>query len=186
MLSSVAKPPPTVTQPLSPVAPPPKTDPAEPIRGVVLRPPPLPPRQVVSNDAPQNPRLSTTTHVKLPPKTNVPKLVLSGMPAPVAPAEGNAIPGKTAPPPLPRTDVKKTGSASDSSDQAQRTFARGKHPGRFDLCPGPTTGVYTEAGRGPCRDAAKPGGISTLRGSPGQGDAGGFTVRGEGSRGRGN
>ncbi len=108
MLSSVAKPPPAGTQalpavpssatptpprvtarpavpppsPAAPAASPPKVDP---ISQRLQSPPPLPPKQVshISPVSPMPPsRLSTTTFVKLPPKTANPSLVtLTGKPA---------------------------------------------------------------------------------------------------------
>ena len=114
MLSSLAKPPPAVTQPLKGAAPTsipvPKIVTAETARGIVLRPPPLPPKQVTTDNAPQNQaRFSSTTHVKLPPKTIVPKLILTGMPEPATPAE-KATPPPLPPKPadLPKVEVKKT------------------------------------------------------------------------------
>jgi hypothetical protein len=104
MLSSMAKPPPAVTQPLkmAPAGqiPVPKIVSGDSAKGIVLRPPPLPPKQITTGNVAQNqPRISSTTHVKLPPKTTVPKLIFSGMPAP---AEEDAAPIPTVPPPLPK------------------------------------------------------------------------------------
>jgi hypothetical protein len=107
MLSSVAKPPPAVTQALSKVAavsdsPPKLADPSQ----IVRRPPPLPPKQVTPGNSPQpQARLSATTYVQLPPKTSVPRVgSLSGTP-------------ETTPPPLPvkssepvRNEPKKSGA----------------------------------------------------------------------------
>ena len=115
MLSSVAKPPPAGTQqlpaatspatpiaprvtgppavpppsPATPVAAPPKV---QPISQRLQAPPPLPPKHV-SPIGPVSPtlpsRLSTTTFVKLPPKTANPSLVtLTGKPATPVPAPG--------------------------------------------------------------------------------------------------
>ena len=106
MLSSVAKPPPVNTQALPRVAPAPDQSlivtppPVSPGAG---GPPPLPPKQVSpDNRAPQAPpRLSTTTHVKLPPKTNAPMWSsLSGKPL-VPPAVVVKPGSKPLPPPLP-------------------------------------------------------------------------------------
>ena len=81
MLSSVAKPPPAVTQAIPMVAPPLKP-PANIVSAnspqIVRQPPPLPPKQVTpaTPSTPTAPglRLSSTTFVKLPPKTAVPGL----------------------------------------------------------------------------------------------------------------
>jgi predicted nuclease with TOPRIM domain len=121
MLSSVAKPPPAVTQALPPVTPAAETalKPAAAPDSTVHRPPPLPPRQVTPNNsqpAPSRPQLSATTYVKLPPKTAVPAWSsLSGKP--VAPPSAPATPvGKAVPPPLPtrpdavRGEPKKSGA----------------------------------------------------------------------------
>jgi len=106
MLSSVAKSPPAGAEGLLRVAPlsdsTPKLAPADSSQ-VVRRPPPLPPKQVSpGNSPPTQPRLSTTTYVKLPPKTtSVPRLTsLSGKP--IAASDEKASPaGKAVPPPLP-------------------------------------------------------------------------------------
>jgi len=100
MLSSVAKPPPAVTQAIPMVAPPLKP-PANIVSAnspqIVRQPPPLPPKQVTpaTPSTPTAPglRLSSTTFVKLPPKTVVPSL------SSVSPKETQ--PEKNAPPLLP-------------------------------------------------------------------------------------
>ena len=121
MLSSVAKPPPAGAQGLLRVAPlsdsPPKLTPADPSQ-VVRRPPLLPPKQVAPGNSPQSqPRLSATTHVKLPPKTSVPRWSsLSG--TPIAPPGDKESPvGNAPPPPLPakgsepiRSEPRKSGA----------------------------------------------------------------------------
>jgi len=124
MLSSVAKPPPAGTQALppmpSPVAPraprvtaPPAFAPPRPAASAVpppkvgpvtqrpANPPPLPPKQVapISPVAPTPPsRLSTTTYVKLPPKTANPSLVTlsekTPTPVPVPVAVSTPVPAK--------------------------------------------------------------------------------------------
>ncbi len=102
MLSSVAKPPPAGTQALSPAAPLSDSSsnltPADSSQAV-SRPPPLPPKQVSPVNSPRSqPRLSTTTHVKLPPKTSVPRWSsLSG--TPIAAPRGKESPESTPPPP---------------------------------------------------------------------------------------
>jgi hypothetical protein len=101
MLSSVAKPPPAVTQALSQIAPPLGSPPK-------AVPPLLPPKQVLPERPPPQPRLSATTDVKLPPKTSVPPWSsLSGTPGDKAsPAP------RPAPPPLPAksSEPKKSGA----------------------------------------------------------------------------
>jgi len=91
MLSSVAKAAPAVTQSLSPA--PPKTVAAD---SLPAQPAPLPPKQVATaGPATSSPRISSTTFVKLPPKTTVPQLsslagkpvaATGGQPAPVTKA----------------------------------------------------------------------------------------------------
>jgi predicted nuclease with TOPRIM domain len=122
MLSSVAKPPPAVTQALPQVTPAVESapKPAAPAPASTdHRPPPLPPKQVTpgnSQPAPSRPQLSATTYVKLPPKTAVPAWSsLSGKP--VAPPSAPATPvSKAVPPPLPsrpdavRGEPKKSGA----------------------------------------------------------------------------
>jgi hypothetical protein len=118
MLSSVAKPPPANTQALPKVSAPSEASPKPPETSqIVNRPPPLPPKQVTPDKkTPSRPQLSTTTYVKLPPKTTVPGWSsLSGQPVPV-PAE-KAVPASIPPPPPPlpikvaepvRTEAKKS------------------------------------------------------------------------------
>jgi len=116
MLSSVAKPAPAGTQALPQVGPvlnsPPKViapDPAQ----VVSRPPPLAPKQISPGNSPQpQARLSTTTHVKLPPKTSVPHWSsLSGTPV-SKPGEKESPVSKAEQPPLPVkwSEPKKSGA----------------------------------------------------------------------------
>jgi hypothetical protein len=114
MLSSVAKPASAGTQLLRPVPPladaPPKDTPVDPSQAVSH---PLPPKQVSPGNSPQpQPRLSTTTHVKLPPKTQVPMWSsLSGKP--IAPTGAKEAPeSKATPPPLPVkwSEPKKSGA----------------------------------------------------------------------------
>jgi len=115
MLSSVAKPPPAGTQALPQVAPlsdsPSKVTSAKPSQAV-NRPPPLPPKQVSPGHSPQSPsRLSTTTYVKLPPKTSIPSLgSLTTMPL-LTPAEKKTAESKATLPPLPAkwSEPKKSG-----------------------------------------------------------------------------
>jgi hypothetical protein len=116
MLSSVAKPPPAGTQALSRVAPlsdaSPKLAPADPSQ-VVRRPPPLPPKQVSPGNSPQSQaRLSTTTHVKLPPKTSVPTWSsLSGQPIVVPGGKQSPVSTATTTPlPAKWSEPKKTGA----------------------------------------------------------------------------
>jgi len=94
MLSSVAKPPPAGTQTLPEVAP--LSDSPQKL------PPPLPPTQVSPGDSPPSqPRSSATTHVKLPPKTSVPRWSsLSGTPIP-PPGEKESPVSRATPPALP-------------------------------------------------------------------------------------
>jgi hypothetical protein len=105
MLSSVAKPPPAVTQSLTPLpatGAPPKIIPgtAAPVEG---SPPPLPPKQVAPANQPSSGKLSTTTYVKLPAKASVPHWTsLSG--------KSDAIPAATPPPlPLKKPEVSRSG-----------------------------------------------------------------------------
>ena len=118
MLSSVAKPPPAGTQTLPPVAPisrPPKLILSPPSEGV-SRPPPLPPKQVSPSNKLAPPQLSTTTHVRLPSKTNPPPRWASTSGA-SASAREPSVAAKEAPPPLPakgpepvRNEQKKSGA----------------------------------------------------------------------------
>lgn len=122
MLSSVAKPPPGGTQALPTVVPPsgavPKPVSAD-DSSFIKAPPPLPPKQVSPGKItpPSQPRLSTTTYVKLPPKTIVPGWSsLTGAPA-ATPAADVPAANKITPPPLPpktaepgRPEHKKSGA----------------------------------------------------------------------------
>jgi hypothetical protein len=114
MLSSVAKPAPATTQSLLSV--PPVSSPTPKIAAadapqVAPTPPPLPPKEVVPGATPPpQSRVSSTTFVKLPPKTSIPRLgALTTMPMPSqAPKDSPA--SKIAPPPLPaKSEPKKSG-----------------------------------------------------------------------------
>jgi len=119
MLSSVAKPAPEDAEGLetSLLDPSPKPTPADPSQGA-RRPPPLPPKQVSPANSPNpQPRLSTTTYVKLPPKTSVPPWgPLSGAPGAASGAKESPV-SKATPSPLPakwsepsRNEPKKSGA----------------------------------------------------------------------------
>lgn len=116
MLSSVAKPPPVNTQALPRVASPSDPSPPDASRPV-SRPPLLPPKQVSPGNSAPPSRLSTTTHVKLPPKTNVPTWSsLSGKPV-APPVDKDSPVSKVSAPPVPvkgpepiRSEPKKSGA----------------------------------------------------------------------------
>jgi hypothetical protein len=98
MLSSVAKAPPGGVQALPRIPAPPFVS--------AKAPPPLPPKQVVlrhdDHAAPPG-RLTVTTHVKLPPKTSLPRLsTLSGIPIETPVPPQREAPVNKAPPPLPK------------------------------------------------------------------------------------
>jgi hypothetical protein len=112
MLSSVAKPPPATTQALVAASPlpdaPPQVIPADSTGAPAS---PLPPKQVAPAAPPSSPKITSTTFVKLPPKTMVPKLT-SIVSRPLVPPSG-VVPAeaKIIPPPLPpkTSEVKKSG-----------------------------------------------------------------------------
>ena len=117
MLSSVAKPPPAVTQALPQAAPgtgaPTKPGAAD-SSATASPKPPLPPKQVAPGKNPQpvpTGRLSTTTYVKLPPKTSAPQLTSFTSKAAATPSIKPAAGSKATPPPLPAkwSEPKKAG-----------------------------------------------------------------------------
>jgi hypothetical protein len=113
MLSSVAKPPPAITQALSPALPrpdaPPKVIPADSTQAPAA---PLPPKQIAPAAPPSSPKITSTTFVKLPPKTTLPKLT-SLTSRPLVPPTNVESAAKMIPPPLPpktSEPVKKSGA----------------------------------------------------------------------------
>ena len=111
-----ATPTPPVQPAPAPTSPPPASTQA-PTPGIVLRPPVLPPKQVTAAKPPVQapPKLSTTTYVKLPPKTSVPQLTsLTNLTAPAPTPEPKIVPSVTPAPPKitesARTELKKPGA----------------------------------------------------------------------------
>jgi hypothetical protein len=145
MLSSVAKPPPDDSEPfeglLEPSPKPTSADPSQ------QHPPTLPPKQVTPADSPQSqPRLSSTTYVKLPPKTKLPPEDLPATPGDKESALSAA--SKATPSPLPakwsepiRSEPKKSGAqhippiklnepAFEADDSSESIFPKAEQPKR--------------------------------------------------------
>ena len=170
MLSSVAKPPPAVTQ----AGAPPKVIPADPAQAVP-HPPPLPPAQVTPVSPQSQGRLSAITHVKLPPKTSsVPRLAsLSGTPL-VAPGDKAFSSGKATPPPLPAkgSEPKKSGAqyippiklnplSSGESSSGESIFPQADQPGASPAPkPGPKPAAWKSFEAGELHPPA--GGLQSL------------------------
>jgi predicted nucleic acid-binding Zn-ribbon protein len=127
MLSSVAKPPPPVTQPLPSVAPSPESS---------LKPTAssLPPKQVLPESPPPQSRLGATTDVKLPPKTSVPPWSslsgASGDKAPPPPLSGKLPdPKKSGAQHIPPIKLNELSSPADASGESLFPKAGQPEPG---------------------------------------------------------